>query len=86
MSTAAIHNLSVATGSAAGVQGSQPVARPPQPPQQLAQRATDTVQLTTAQRVFELHNEGQRVTQIASSLNLPIAEVNSYLNLSNKAG
>lgn len=82
MSTAAIHNLFAATGPAANAQGSQP-ARPPQQP---AQAATDTVQLTLAQRVFQLHNQGQRVTQIASTLNLPVAEVNSYLNLSNKAG
>lgn len=83
MSTAAIHNLFAATGPAANAQGSQAAARPPQQP---AQAATDTVQLTLAQRVFQLHNQGQRVTQIASTLNLPVAEVNSYLNLSNKTG
>jgi hypothetical protein len=83
MSTAAIHNLSEAAGSAAGAQGNQPAARPPQP---AAQRETDTVQLTVAQRVFQLHNQGQQVPQIASTLNLPVAEVNNYLNVSNKAG
>jgi DNA-binding NarL/FixJ family response regulator len=42
----------------------------------------DTVQLTEAQQVYQLYNQGQRVSQIASSLSLTEAAVNSYLNLS----
>jgi DNA-binding NarL/FixJ family response regulator len=43
----------------------------------------DTVQLTVAQQVYQLYNQGQQVPQIAVSLNLSVAAVNSYLNLSN---
>jgi DNA-binding CsgD family transcriptional regulator len=46
------------------------------------QIAADTVQLTEAQQVYQLYNQGQRVSQIASSLSLSQAAVNGYLNLS----
>ena len=42
-----------------------------------------TVQLTEAQQVYQLYNQGQRVSQIASGLNLSVAAVNSYLGISN---
>ena len=50
--------------------------------QPVATTTSDTVQLTEAQQVYQLYNQGQRVSQIASSLNLTEAEVNSYLDLS----
>jgi DNA-binding NarL/FixJ family response regulator len=50
----------------------------PQP----ATRGSDTVQLTEAQQVYQLYNQGYQVTQIASSLSLTVAAVNSYLNIS----
>lgn len=43
---------------------------------------SDTVQLTEAQQVYALYNQGQQASQIAAALALPIAVVNSYLNLS----
>ena len=48
--------------------------------------ATDTVQLSVAQQVYQLYNQGQRVSQIASSLSLSEAAVNGYLNLTGSKG
>jgi len=48
--------------------------------------ATDSVQLSEAQQVYQLYNQGQRVSQIASSLSLSEAAVNGYLNLSSATG
>jgi DNA-binding CsgD family transcriptional regulator len=42
-----------------------------------------TVQLTAAQRVYNLYNQGNTVSQIASSLDLSVELVNSFLNISN---
>lgn len=52
--------------------------------QAVAKAEGDTVQFTVSQRVYQLHTEGQRVSQIASALNLSEAAVNSYLNISTK--
>ncbi len=49
-----------------------------QPP---AQVAGDTVQLTVAQQVYQLYNQGQQVSQIASSLRLSVEAVNGFLNI-----
>jgi len=43
---------------------------------------TDTVQLSEAERVYQLHDQGQPVSQIANSLSLSVAAVNSYLEIS----
>jgi DNA-binding NarL/FixJ family response regulator len=51
-------------------------------PQPAANAAGDTVQLTEAQQVYQLYNQGQTVSQIASSLSLTEAVVNGYLNVS----
>lgn len=57
----------------------------PQQLQQTAQQPTnasaDTVTLTEAQQVYNLYNEGQTVTQISSSLSLPVSTVNNYLGI-----
>jgi hypothetical protein len=64
-----------------------PPANPAPPPQQpAATDAEDTVQLTEAQRVYQLYNQGQPVSQIALTLSLPLAAVNSYLNLTTTGG
>jgi DNA-binding CsgD family transcriptional regulator len=69
-------------------------ARQPQPEantqatantQAAANTPTDIVQLTEAQRVYQLYNQGQPVSQIANVLSLSEAQVNSYLKLSNSA-
>jgi DNA-binding NarL/FixJ family response regulator len=64
---------SVNTAAAAGSTARQ---------QPVVNAGEDTVQLTEAQQVYQLYNQGQRVSQIASSLSLTEAAVNSYLNLS----
>ena len=46
-----------------------------------ASGGADTVQLTEVQQVYQLYNQGERVSQIASSLSLSEAAVNNYLNL-----
>jgi hypothetical protein len=50
-----------------------------------ASSAVDTVNLTAAQQVYELYNQGQTVPQIALSLNLGVPQVNSFLGISNSA-
>ncbi len=49
-------------------------------PQAVAQGAT-RIQLSEAQQVVQLYNQGQEVSQIASSLALPVETVNLYLGI-----
>jgi DNA-binding NarL/FixJ family response regulator len=60
-----------------------PTPQPQQPPP--ANQHSDTVQLTEAQQVYQLYNQGQQVPQIAGTLNLSVTAVNSYLGLSNSS-
>jgi len=78
MSTS-ISSLSLATLSAANTAAAAAPAARPQP---AANAGGDTVQLTEAQQVDQLYTQGQRVSQIASTLSLTEAAVNSYLDLS----
>jgi DNA-binding CsgD family transcriptional regulator len=55
-------------------------------PQPRRAAAADTVQLTEAQQVFQLFNQGQSVSQIASSLSLSVPAVNTYLNIAGSSG
>jgi hypothetical protein len=50
--------------------------------QPTANNTADTVQLSESQQVYQLHNQGQTVSQIATSLSLPIDLVNTYLGIS----
>ena len=52
-------------------------------PQQPVSSAGYTVQLSEAQQVYQLYNQGQQVTQIAATLNLSVAAVNNYLGITN---
>lgn len=45
----------------------------------------DTVELSEAQRVYQLYSQGLQVSQIAFQLGLSVAEVNSYLGISTAA-
>jgi DNA-binding NarL/FixJ family response regulator len=67
----------------------RPALNPPTPQQQQqpppASQDSDTVQLTEAQQVYQLYNQGQQVPQIAGTLNLSVTAVNSYLGLSNSS-
>lgn len=74
------------TTSAAGPSLSPAAALQVQAVRQTTAPQVDTVKLSTSQQVYQLHLQGQRVSQIASALNLSEAAVNSYLNLSNKTG
>jgi DNA-binding NarL/FixJ family response regulator len=80
----AITSLSAANGAAAnGSSNNGTQVQEQQTQVQLpAKRSSDTVQLTEAQQVYQLYNQGYQVTQIASSLSLSVAAVNSYLNIS----
>lgn len=50
--------------------------------QPTANNPADTVQLSESQQVYQLHNQGRTVSQIATSLSLPIDLVNTYLGIS----
>jgi DNA-binding NarL/FixJ family response regulator len=49
---------------------------------QQTQPQADTVRLSESQQVYELYNQGQRVSQIAANLSLTVSAVNSYLGIS----
>jgi DNA-binding NarL/FixJ family response regulator len=51
--------------------------------QQPANDSADTVKLSESQQVVQLYQQGQQVSQIASSLSLAVDTVNSYLGISN---
>jgi DNA-binding NarL/FixJ family response regulator len=74
----ALSNASVAARSASNSASVQP--KPVQPPAHVSE---DTIRLTAAQQVYQLYNQGQTVSQIASNLRLSVAVVNGYLNLPN---
>jgi DNA-binding NarL/FixJ family response regulator len=50
-------------------------------PQPATNVPVDTVQLTEAQQVYQLYNQGQKISQIANSLNLAVETVNVYLGI-----
>jgi DNA-binding NarL/FixJ family response regulator len=54
--------------------------------QQTANEPTDTIQLTEAQQVYNLYNQGQTVPQIADTLSLSLDSVNLYLGISSSKG
>jgi DNA-binding CsgD family transcriptional regulator len=81
--TSAIPTLSFATGNtASNVQAAQNQRQV----QQTNTRPADTVQLTEVQQVYQLYNQGQRISQIASALDLSIESVNNYLGITTAAG
>jgi|HubBroStandDraft_6_1064221.scaffolds.fasta_scaffold253383_2 DNA-binding NarL/FixJ family response regulator len=68
--------LSTASLATAGSTSTAVAARNPQPP---PPPPADTVQLSEAQQVYQLYNQGQTASQIATSLSLSVSEVNIYL-------
>lgn len=71
---------SLATASlAAANSSSTSAAAQPAPP--TTNDSAYTVKLTEAQQVYQLYNQGQPVSQIASNLSLTVAAVNSYLGI-----
>ena len=51
--------------------------------QPIANDTADVVKLSDSQQIHQLYEQGQRISQIAFSLNLPIETVNSYLGITN---
>jgi DNA-binding NarL/FixJ family response regulator len=77
-SLTAVSGAANASSNQAQAQEQQQTQRQQQP----TTTASDTVQLTESQQVYQLYNQGFQVSQIASSLSLTVAAVNSYLNIS----
>jgi DNA-binding NarL/FixJ family response regulator len=79
---------SVPTTAAVTAANSGAAATPaPQKVQQPVRTATaDAVTLTAAQQVFQLYNQGNTVTQIATSLSLSVDLVNNYLGINASGG
>lgn len=50
-----------------------------------ASNSGDTVTLTEAQQVYALYTQGQTVSQIASTLSLPVNQVNDYLGITSSS-
>jgi DNA-binding NarL/FixJ family response regulator len=61
----------------------QPVQQPVQP---TGAASADSVTLTAAQQVYNLYNEGQSVSQIATGLSLTVSVVNNYLGITASGG
>jgi DNA-binding NarL/FixJ family response regulator len=81
--TSAIPTLSFVTGNTASNAQAAQNQRPVQPTNT---RPADTVRLTEAQQVYQLYNQGQKISQIASALNLSVESVNNYLGITTAAG
>lgn len=81
---------SVPTTAAATAANSGAAAAPQPVPQKVQQPArtasADSVTLTAAQQVFQLYNQGQTVTQIATSLSLSVSLVNNHLGINASGG
>jgi len=58
----------------------------PQPVQPSTNNLADTVTLTESQQVYQLYNQGQQVSQIATTLSLPVEIVNNYLGITATTG
>ena len=67
------------TANAASSPGAQ---AQPEVQTQNSQSGSDTVELSEAQQVYQLYNQGLPIQQIATNLSLSVAVVNSYLNIS----
>jgi DNA-binding NarL/FixJ family response regulator len=81
--TSAIPTLSFATGNTAS---NAQAAQNQRQPQQTNARPADTVRLTEVQQVYQLYNQGQKISQIASALNLSVESVNNCLGITTAAG
>jgi DNA-binding NarL/FixJ family response regulator len=75
--------LSTASLAAANSAATSPAAPPPQP---TTNNSGDTVRLSESQQVYQLYNQGQQVSQIATTLSLPVETVNNYLGITASTG
>jgi DNA-binding NarL/FixJ family response regulator len=83
MSISITSSLSTEPVAAANSSSTSAAARTPQP---TTEKSAYTVTLTEAQQVYQLYNQGQQVSQIATSLQLPESMVNNYLGIVASAG
>lgn len=83
MSNTISSSLSIASSAAANFSSTSAAARTPQP---TTNNSGDTVTLTESQQVYQLYNQGQQVSQIATTLSLPLETVNSYLGITASSG
>lgn len=75
-------SLATASLAAANSSSTSAAAQPAQPTAQpTANGSAYTVTLSEAQQVYNLYNQGQAVSQIASNLSLTVDAVNSYLGI-----
>jgi DNA-binding NarL/FixJ family response regulator len=79
--------LSLAAANSPSTSPAPPkVQQPPVQQTQVQQTPVDTVTLTEAQQVYQLYNQGQTVSQIATSLSLSTTLVNDYLGITSSGG
>lgn len=79
--SSALSTASVAAANAPSTAAVQQQEQVQQQVQQSASASADTVTLTAAQQVYNLYNQGQTVSQISTSLSLPVSTVNNYLGI-----
>jgi DNA-binding NarL/FixJ family response regulator len=79
MSISISSSLSPASVAAANAYSNSAAAQRIQP---TTNDSADTVKLSESQQVHQLYDQGQQVSQIATSLSLPVDTVNSYLGIS----
>lgn len=72
-------SLSTPSLAATNLPATSAPARNPQP---TINNSGDTVRLSESQQVYQLYNQGQQVSQIATTLSLPVEIVNNYLGIS----
>ena len=72
---------SVAVGSSSNV-GRNPQPHPEKP---TVNNTGYTVQVSEAQQVYQLYNQGQQISQIATALNLSVSAVNNYLGITDNS-
>jgi hypothetical protein len=74
-------SISISSALVTPVAAATTSAAPAGNPQPRPTTAADTVQLSEAQQVYQLYNQGRPVSQIASTLNLTVSAVNRYLGV-----
>jgi len=72
--SSAFATASLAVGNVSSTASAQPI-------RQSANTSGDVVELTEAQQVYQLYNQGQSISQIASGLSLTVETVNNYLGI-----
>jgi DNA-binding NarL/FixJ family response regulator len=81
--SSALATASVAAANSPSTSAAQKVQ---QPTNQQTTSSAYTVRLTEAQQVYQLYNQGQPVSQIATNLSLTVSAVNGYLGNSGSTG